>query len=92
MNIKEIIKNGDRDNYSHFLEYRKGNLWYRAVYGNRRLASGQCDENGVCTIDEVADEFHFPVPINDTGDGTFKATHRSIELMRYIRKHLTTLP
>lgn len=31
--------------------------------------------------------FLFPVPIEDTGDGTFKANDKAIMFMRYIRKH-----
>lgn len=32
--------------------------------------------------------FKFPVPIEDTGIGIFKAQDKAILLMRYIRKHL----
>ena len=35
--------------------------------------------------------FLFPVPIDDIGNATFKATDRAILFMRYIRKHRTTL-
>jgi len=34
------------------------------------------------------DDFEFPVPIEDIGDGIFKASEKAITLMRYIRKHL----
>lgn len=30
----------------------------------------------------------FPVPIEDTGDGTFKQEDKGLLFMRYIRKHL----
>lgn len=40
--------------------------------------------------------FQFPVPIEDTGDGTFLACDKGLLFMRYIRKHLilteTTVP
>lgn len=39
----------------------------------------------------TVDNFEFPVPISDTGDGTFLAEERSILFMRYIRKHLKYL-
>lgn len=32
--------------------------------------------------------FEFPVPIEDTGEATFKAQDKAIYFMRYIRKHL----
>lgn len=32
--------------------------------------------------------FEFPVPIDDTGDGTFLNTDRAMLFMRYIRKQL----
>jgi hypothetical protein len=31
--------------------------------------------------------FAFPVPISDTGDGTFLAADKAMLFMRYIRKH-----
>ena len=34
------------------------------------------------------DGFTFPVPVEDCGDGRFKATEKALLLMRYIRKHL----
>jgi hypothetical protein len=34
------------------------------------------------------DGFQFPVPISDTGTGTFKAEDKAILYMRWIRKHL----
>ena len=37
------------------------------------------------------EQFVFPVPIEDTGDATFKVTDKAILFMRYIRKHLETL-
>lgn len=35
--------------------------------------------------------FEFPVPIEDTGDGTFLATDKALLFMRYIRKHLESI-
>ena len=32
--------------------------------------------------------FEFPVPVDDIGDGIFKAQDRAMLFMRYIRKHL----
>lgn len=32
--------------------------------------------------------FKFPVPISDTGKGTFLATDKAITYMRWIRKHM----
>lgn len=35
--------------------------------------------------------FEFPVPIDDTGDGTFLAWDKAMLFMRYIRKHIDYL-
>lgn len=35
--------------------------------------------------------FEFPVPVADTGTGTFMAQDRAILFMRYIRKHMEYL-
>lgn len=35
--------------------------------------------------------FEFPVPISDTGDGTFLNTDRAMLFMRYIRKQLANI-
>lgn len=32
--------------------------------------------------------FMFPVPIDDTGDGTFAKQDKAMLFMRYIRKHM----
>jgi hypothetical protein len=37
---------------------------------------------------KTSDGFDFPVPIEDTGDGTFLSDDRAMLYMRYIRKHL----
>jgi hypothetical protein len=37
---------------------------------------------------EIDGEFLFPVPIEDAGSATFRATEKAILLMRYIRRHL----
>jgi hypothetical protein len=37
---------------------------------------------------ETETGFRFPVPIADTGDGTFQAEEKALLLMRYIRKHI----
>ena len=36
-------------------------------------------------------DFLFPVPIEDVGDGIFKAKDKGIMFMRYIRKHKETI-
>jgi hypothetical protein len=61
--LKELVKT----RVVHFVEYRKGNLWYNI--------SGY-------------EDFVFPVPIEDTGDGIFKHSDSAMLFMRYIRKHL----
>ena len=33
----------------------------------------------------------FPVPVDDTGEATFKDEDKAIFFMRYIRKHLDTI-
>lgn len=35
--------------------------------------------------------FIFPVPIDDTGDGTFKNEDKAMLFMRYIRKHVDAI-
>ena len=40
---------------------------------------------------ETEDGFRFPVPIDDTGDGVFKAEDKALIFMRYIRKHVAFL-
>ena len=32
-------------------------------------------------------DFEFPVPVSDTGNGTFPARIKAITLMRWVRKH-----
>lgn len=39
----------------------------------------------------VEEDFRFPVPISDTGDGTFLVEDKAILYMRYIRKQLEDL-
>lgn len=36
----------------------------------------------------IEKNFRFPVPIEDTGDGTFLAEDKAMIFMRYIRKQL----
>ena len=40
---------------------------------------------------ETENGFRFPVSIDDTGDGVFKAEDKAILFMRYIRKHIKYL-
>jgi hypothetical protein len=37
------------------------------------------------------DGFEFPVPISDTGNGSFEAEDKAIRFMRWIRKHLENI-
>lgn len=37
------------------------------------------------------ENFVFPVPIEDTGDGIFKSNDKGMLFMRYIRKHLEAI-
>lgn len=37
------------------------------------------------------DGFEFPVPISDTGDGTFKNEDKAMLFMRWIRAHLALI-
>ena len=37
------------------------------------------------------DGFQFPVPIDDTGDGSFMRDDKALLFMRYIRKHIKHL-
>lgn len=37
------------------------------------------------------DGFLFPIPIDDLGDATVSKSENALLLMRYIRKHLTTI-
>ena len=37
-------------------------------------------------VDSFVGAYQFPVPIDDTGEATFKADDKAITFMRYIRK------
>jgi hypothetical protein len=69
MNIKDLIKN----NTVHFLEYRKGFLWY---YIDKPLESGEF----------FIKKYKFPVEISECGDATFPAADKAIMFMTYIKK------
>lgn len=59
---------------------------------NKRIVHFQFYRKGFLYYNISGDEeFLFPVPIEDTGDATFKASDPAIYFMRYIRKHLDTL-
>lgn len=64
------------DNMAEFAYYRDGNLWYDVMYMDDTMN---------------AQNFKFPVPIEDIGNATFQRTERAMLMMRYIRKHLKTL-
>lgn len=36
----------------------------------------------------TVNDFEFPIPIDDTGEGVFENQVKAITLMRWIRKHL----
>jgi len=68
------IKEIVKDNKVRFLYYRKGELWYEVI-GKSEF----CDDSQLLI---------FPVPLDDTGDGTFYPEDKAIYFMRYIRKYL----
>jgi len=78
MSIKEIVQG----NKVRFLYYRKGELWYDVI---TMKEFQDRDGERVFTYKPI---FTFPVPIEDTGDGTFNAEDKAIYFMRYIRKYL----
>jgi hypothetical protein len=69
------IKDIIKDNSVKFREYRKGILYYQIVIMN----DVSIEDAGLYT---------FPVPLEDCGDATFKASDKAIMFMRYIRKAL----
>lgn len=42
-------------------------------------------------INVDGEDFLFPVPISDTGDGTFSSSDKATMFMRYIQKHLLVI-
>jgi len=40
---------------------------------------------------KTEDDFEFPVPVSDIGDGIFNHTEKAMTLMRYIRIHLKNM-
>ena len=75
-NIKElVVGTGVR-----FVFYRKGELWYEVI---RDVPSPDGLTRSVL--------MSFPVPISDTGDGTFLPEDKAITYMRWIRKQLEEL-
>jgi hypothetical protein len=61
---------------AQFIHYCEGALWYRV-----RWVDGL---NGVTNFD-------FPVPIDDAGGGYFLAEMKGLALLRWVRKHITTI-
>jgi hypothetical protein len=59
------------------------------VAGGRMVSFRYYRQNELWYVTETG--FEFPVPIADTGDGTFLATDKALLFMRYIRKHLETI-
>lgn len=43
------------------------------------------------SINVNEDNFEFPVPISDAGDGIFLASDKATMFMRYIQKHLKAI-
>lgn len=59
------------------------------VAGGRMVSFTHYRQNELWYVTETG--FEFPVPISDTGDGTFLATDKAMLFMRYIRKHLEAI-
>jgi hypothetical protein len=59
------------------------------VAGGRMVAFSHYRQKELWYVTETG--FEFPVPIEDTGDGTFLATDKAMLFMRYIRKHLESI-
>lgn len=68
------IKELVKGNRVRFLYYRKGELWYEVIV--------------ISNCDKPIPIFTFPVPISDTGDGTFQSEDTAIFFMRWIKKQL----
>ncbi len=75
--------------YAKFVRYQDGNLWYQIGWNGEEdavsPASGQTYKR------QTVHFFDFPVPIDDTGEGSFGTMEKAIILMRWIRKHLEYL-
>jgi len=59
------------------------------VAGGRMVTFSHYRQKELWYVTETG--FEFPVPIEDTGDGTFLATDKAMLFMRYIRKHLESI-
>lgn len=71
-----------------FVRYSDRALWYRIEFQARDVIDwGGGQQSTVLR----ADEFEFPVPIEDTHGGTFNATEPSSIFQRWIRKHIEFL-
>lgn len=79
--VAQLVKNTT----SEFVCYRDGDLWYRVISEPIQgiVVGGFVPQQHVGR----AVLFEFPVPISDTGSGIFEHSHKSITLMRWIRKH-----
>lgn len=65
----------NKDTVANFTFYRQGNLYYEIKY----LANNE----------EL--KFEFPIPISDTGTGTFPSKLKSITVMRWVRRHIAAI-
>lgn len=66
-----------------FDRYENKTLYYRTSYSiedHSREKEGQSWYTSSC--------FEVPVPVDDSGDGTFEVRMKGITLMRWIRKHI----
>ena len=74
--LKDIVKG----NFCHFKFYRSGQLWYEVSW----------NDNGIQPMPGTTYEYQhtlvFPIPIDDTGSGTFEPMMKALHLMRWIRK------
>ncbi len=62
-----------------YLRYESGNLWYQISY------TYHSDDKAYHAL------FDFPIPVNDTGEGTFGLIEKPVTLMRWLRKHIEYL-
>lgn len=71
--------------------YRSGELWYDVMKQVGEIEETDVDLRTVFIYPDIQKIFSFPVPISDTGSGIFQREHKTINLMRWVRKHLDTI-
>lgn len=70
-----------------FVRYQDHKLWYR-VHWSTPIANDPRFPGA--TVQEM-NVFDFPIPVGDAGEGVFEPEMKAINLMRWIRKHITFL-